>query len=943
MAQALPSYENQWRPLSAGHVDLDNEIQSILSQFKLGDPALKFGSWAVVGTFGAGKTQCLYHIFRGALTAGLIPMYVLAENLFSEILTSKSDQVWLPGDVAQLVKRKVQRSLESALEGDLNAVKKIFPTTNIDVEHMLQLSVDAASADPQNYSQIVLLVDELETHYESLRRIVQADERSPLREWLGNLDDLKFVALAPAGIYEMGGADHTRVGRLVLPPVDPFYVRKEFLADDAGKANSAWWLARGKPRHLSKAIDVLVGIPDEGVDSHQIVTMVRERLDHIGQEPSRVPAAVLDSLTPAEYVSLVKLCPAKARSARRLVFDLHKYDVGDVGTKLLDHFNGIDGTTATLIASYLRTLLKSLSDQDGIAVISLEDFPELLQIALDVLLEYEHASPGVSEKLSEIMQLYQAVNEPMVTILANNLADLREIDRCLPLSCRQLRDVFPFPVMNPIVRGHVPADIMKRLEGKGLPIWHMENLQNSVYVFASGRDLENFVAKDAFRAAVIPDGRGALCLIPSEVQSEPSDPLFKWLKTAGKTKIEHVSPLLMNFLLSIAGEIDQEIPGALGQIMKQLIDDVADPITSRKVQVYQKAFEEIIASAAVRAPEFCGPLPSDAATVWGRSQIADRTVAVYGCALAYVNLSTEEIDLAIRLRELFRGGREGRGSGPLRALILSRGLPTLVNDLLPATRRRGSPPERQAIQRLRQHHSVHRDSLRDLALSVPLQDFIELHSDEDQSRVLESFWRAIRGEFDKADFDESLQRLMKEVVPTVQKAVSLETRAIQNFGIHGLDFGDREDLVRNLIGLTDLVTLSGEISKCTGSGASLLAAICSLLLNRTLESVDSRVRGLATELHTTETAINQLATSAEDLPKNYAEYQRAAEYANIDESEVNNFVDQTLAFGDTYTLEDLREEAFERSEELKGISDKLETVDRILEEIESALGEMEES
>ena len=60
------------------------------------DRALKYMAYAVLGTYGVGKTQFLYHIHRCALTNGILPLYFLAEDLFREIITEK-DRTWTKG------------------------------------------------------------------------------------------------------------------------------------------------------------------------------------------------------------------------------------------------------------------------------------------------------------------------------------------------------------------------------------------------------------------------------------------------------------------------------------------------------------------------------------------------------------------------------------------------------------------------------------------------------------------------------------------------------------------------------------------------------------------------------------------------------------------------------------------------------------------------------
>src|SRR5207249_678155 len=64
-------------------------------------------AYAVVGTFGSGKTQLLFHVYRRALAIGILPIYVLAEHLFEEILHNATERVWLPSELTGLVRDRI--------------------------------------------------------------------------------------------------------------------------------------------------------------------------------------------------------------------------------------------------------------------------------------------------------------------------------------------------------------------------------------------------------------------------------------------------------------------------------------------------------------------------------------------------------------------------------------------------------------------------------------------------------------------------------------------------------------------------------------------------------------------------------------------------------------------------------------------------------------------
>jgi hypothetical protein len=316
MPSVLPSYDIPWLPYSSQHNDLAKSIEHVLD-----DHANRISSrslaYAVVGTFGAGKTQFLFHVYKRALAKGLAPLYLLAEDVFAEILTDTSERVWLPSHLASLVRERLSSFNQALAAHDEAQIAKAFGTRSPDIERMLWDLLKHVRGETIDPSKVVLLVDEVEQQYRTLQDRIQADERSPLREWLEADDHLKLLALAPGGIYEMGGADQSRVTRFVLPAVEPRYVRQNY-GLSAGRANAAWWFSRGKPRHLSKAIDALKTLPSSMITSDSVLLLCRDGLDHVGQDPSAVPAGELAVLEASEYPKLLEAMPLKSPCACRL-------------------------------------------------------------------------------------------------------------------------------------------------------------------------------------------------------------------------------------------------------------------------------------------------------------------------------------------------------------------------------------------------------------------------------------------------------------------------------------------------------------------------------------------------------------------------------------------------------------------------------------------------
>jgi len=91
---SVADYNRKWEYLSKEHEIKDKEVQEILNKYRDNKP-LKYMAYAVLGTYGVGKTQFLYHIHKLAIEKGILPLYFLAEDLFREIITE--NRTWTPG------------------------------------------------------------------------------------------------------------------------------------------------------------------------------------------------------------------------------------------------------------------------------------------------------------------------------------------------------------------------------------------------------------------------------------------------------------------------------------------------------------------------------------------------------------------------------------------------------------------------------------------------------------------------------------------------------------------------------------------------------------------------------------------------------------------------------------------------------------------------------
>ena len=114
-------------------------------------------------------------MFSGAaLERGLLPIYILAEDLFAEVI--RTEEVYTQGDVAQLVARKIEQvcQLISASATDQHCRETL--RNAVDPRGTNQVIWDALIAKyPRTDNlKVVLLVDELEGQYKTLQERVQS-------------------------------------------------------------------------------------------------------------------------------------------------------------------------------------------------------------------------------------------------------------------------------------------------------------------------------------------------------------------------------------------------------------------------------------------------------------------------------------------------------------------------------------------------------------------------------------------------------------------------------------------------------------------------------------------------------------------------------------------------------------------------------------------------
>lgn len=932
----LARFDEPWCPLSQEHRRLKEKMEAALDAYiSRNEPP---GAYIYTAVFGGGKTKELFEAIKESLRRSILPMYTMADNLFEDVFAVDTPT---PEQVAATAEKKLAAYRDAILAGDpAGALAVIDPHGAIDPDMRALLPRLVAEFGGQEPAAVrmAVFVDELESVYQRLQEACK--NPNPLRPWLELRNAMRFLAIAPAGMTEMGGADKDRVERLNIPGVDvEFLLRERGVA--AGRANAAWWLGRGKARQVLRALEVLGENQDHLDDARVVRRLVEQELNPIGQHPVQVPAAntgALDRLAKLPHLANLEPVPGAALAPRFVV-----PVAGGKPEALADDIAGeldLPGAVALLVADYFCRTLRTVAGEDRMAYIDEQEVSEFFHLALDHLLEYEYGLPDLDPYLGTVLALYErtAPGQPGAHALAHVLRDYRQrTTTAFPLSARELRQVFPFPTMSPTL-GPNPSAVQAQWEREDRPLWWWSAGGTLYLFFIKKAAFERYAQSDAFLQEVLPDGRGACCLFAPGEQPDSVTPLVGWLRESGKLTFLELNALVSSFLLSLAGPLRQ-IPGYLTTALAEAREQYrGNTMALRKIPLYEDALREAVAEAVPSPRAFCfwtEPLRQDARNSWGAGRITRPQVAVAGLTLAFAGLSAENGRLLAAMRELFRSPR-----GPLRTLLQrSGGLPTLIDDLMPF--HDGAAPggvsATAMVARISElWDTATEQSLHRLAHLLPRDSFVKLAPEgDDFARVLEAFWRARRGEHEPADLAACRQKVAGAVA-VLQECRDLHDHVRRELNL-GVDFGTMDQKVQALEGLEKLLQAMTD-AHALGARLDEAARRVTALLVESLEL--GGVAGLQSEVRRAASALTGRANQLQALRQNVlGGCSRAVELCQLTEETLQRFIREDLVLRyDSLTVQDLTARVEQQVARVDGVNSHLAELERNLVRFEAAVG-----
>jgi len=178
--------QGAWKDFSKEHTHLREQLEKSLKGYKASrfrDPV------AVWGAYGAGKTQFLFWVAEESVKTGLVPVYLHLNDLLENLPADTSPDTFSKHATAFVGRLLDELKTPGKDDGHL---REVFRDSNLLDFVKGNLHADA--------SKTVVLVDEVEQAYLSLKDRVRADDRSPLKAWLEE-GAFKILAFAVGSLY----------------------------------------------------------------------------------------------------------------------------------------------------------------------------------------------------------------------------------------------------------------------------------------------------------------------------------------------------------------------------------------------------------------------------------------------------------------------------------------------------------------------------------------------------------------------------------------------------------------------------------------------------------------------------------------------------------------------------------------------------------------------
>lgn len=357
--------------LSERHKEIDTELDNRLDAFMKDE---EYNPLAVVGPYGAGKTQFLYEVLRRGWNQGLPALYTDLKTILEAY-----------GDTEEPIVDWLERRTEEEID-KLEAGKKSdwLPESSFS-EREAEFYDEFIEGTEISTDKSILLIDEVEQKYEKLDEYMDVDDKNPIRDILDNLTDIFQVwSFGLVSAYEiLGEADRRRFDEFRIPITEVGTVQNQL--QQKGKptsiTNGVWWVSRGRAGWISNHTNSLPDVSNWNEDA------IETWVDEVSNQ-TYYGAESISSVWSEQEISASDIPAAK----RTVLFDTPAYDEWT-----------IEGGKAVIqVSNAHEVLLDAIQDQSGVT----GDVYDIIYFnLLDVLRGFSPPSAWVTED-EEVVKMY---------------------------------------------------------------------------------------------------------------------------------------------------------------------------------------------------------------------------------------------------------------------------------------------------------------------------------------------------------------------------------------------------------------------------------------------------------------------------------------------------------------------------------------------------------
>lgn len=792
------SLEGEWLPLSEQHRKQLDNLDEVLLTYLGGNsdvPAI-----AIVGPYGQGKTQLLFHVLKGVLKQGGVAIYTHADRIVKliEQHVGENGKI-LPSDLPNLILQTIWEELKNIR---INQVEKNVLLTDKEVISYMKGHLPE---DPK-HRPIVLLVDELEQAYQSLQDKVETSDRNPIRSLLDPKTIYTVLAFAPRSIYEYelgatlgeGEAESSRLSIFFLPVLSPKGLKEFLNIPTRGQANFIWWISRGRARYAIKAFQ------ESQKYAVEEPMGFRSFVDAMGQI-SGVPCFDLDALMDAEgnflanWKDALNLIPCTQEDEKEwaLVFKIGK----EFLTKAIGLFGklGFSGRYSMILSDHLALLLEAISDGDDRAVIKKKDVLPLIRATYELTLEHIYDEDFIAALQKELdrLQTQSDLKYSLPDVMEEKgMAERMKLVKFLTFDFEKLLELFPFPLSSPQLPGASTSEVDKWLNELGdHPLAQDKEGPTDILFFKDFNHFKQYYENRRYKFCeqTVPERKLAITLLlQGDFSSIELPAAALWLKNQGRLGIKKVRPsLLANFLGNALFLLKPDFNQPRSPVRKELENLRAsfrgrgDRATARKIHHYLSALDGLIASVARILPGSSRSFTYERKGVGFEKQYERQKTAeafFYPFSLAFFPEDTEGLRALTQLRSLSDGSVK-----PLYEYLPASGGYRTAVSFLPTTDRKGVLHHSDSVKAIQSFYKDKVDELESLVDSLSKEEFRILVDDELSRFLLDSYYEAKRFQAISQGEKERVLNYLKQSLET-QRKISEHEKSLKSsigIGFHG--------------------------------------------------------------------------------------------------------------------------------------------------------------